>query len=331
MAEMKDVAKGRKKVVFVTGAHGALGSELVRALINEGNTVRGLIQSKGHTANLPSGIIPFVGNVEDVRVLDSACDGADVVYHLAAIVREEKRRIGELMRVNVYGTKNVMEACRKNGVKQLIFTSTSDVYGGRRSEMLKETSQLMPRDKYGYSKMLAEQEIAAGDVPYTIFRISTIYGPSFKTSFFKVFRAIHEGKIVIIGSGQNHMALVHNDDVIRALLLAKGNGACLNKTYNLSDGVPYTQEQLLSLSARMLGAPVPSRHVSELIVKVLARQRSLESDELRFMTSNRVLDMSKMRDELGFEPKVKMEEGMKELVDMFLEEREKRERKEIYA
>ena len=330
MVEKKGATKGRGKVVFVTGAHGALGGDLVRALIKEGNTVRGLIQSAGHTVRLPPCTIPVVGNVEDAHVLDSACKGADVVYHLAAIVREEKRRIGELMRVNVYGTRNVIEACRKNGVKQLIFTSTSDIYGPRRSELLKETSQPMPRDKYGYSKMLAEQDIAASGVPYTTLRISTIYGPSFRSSFFKLFRAIHEGKIVIIGSGQNHMALIHTDDVVRALLLAKDNRASINKTYNLSDGVPYTQEQLMDLASRLLGAPKPTRHVSELIVRVLARQRRLESDELRFMTSNRVLDVSKIRDELGFVPKVKMEAGMAEMVDMFIEEGERRERK-VYA
>lgn len=321
----------RRKVVFVTGAHGNLGMELVKALLKEGNTVRALIRSNIHTSHMPPGTIPFLGNVEDRHVLDSACEGADVVYHLAAVFKAEKHMMAELMRVNVDGTRNVVEACKKNGVKHLIFASTDDVYDTKSGETLKETTQPMPRDKYGYSKLLAEKEIISSGVPYTILRICTIYGPPFKQSFFKIFRAIHEGKIVVIGSGKNHLTLVHSDDVVRALLLVKNDNRSINKIYNLGDGVAYTQQQLFDTAAKMMGVPAPKRHVTELLVRVLAKQRRLESDELRFLTANRVLDISKISSELGFEPKVKMEQGGKELVDLFIETCGKRRRQEMVA
>lgn len=319
MAAKKDEAK---RVVFVTGANGSIGRELVKALLVQGDEVRGLIRTKGMITQLPAGTIPFVGNLSDTHVLDEACEGASVVFHLAAIAREARSKTGELMRSNVDGTRDLLDSCKRGKVKRIIFSSTINVYGRKRSDVLKETSLMVPTDKYGYSKMLSEQDIIASGVPYTILRIATVYGPRTKTSFFKVFKAIREGNIMIIGDGQNRLSLIHSDDLADAMLLVENDEAARNKVYNVSDGVAHTQESLIQLAARLMGAPKPTRHVNEFIVKMLARQRNLESDELRFLTSNRVIDTSRIRDELGFKPKVMIEAGGKELVDLFLKEGE---------
>jgi UDP-glucose 4-epimerase len=314
------------RVVFVTGANGSLGRELVKALIDQGDEVRGLIRTKGMITQLPAGTIPFVGNLVGTHVLDEACDGASVVFHFAAIAREARAQPGELMRSNVDGTRNLLESCKKAKVKRIVFTSTINVYGRKRTDVLKETSALAPTDKYGYSKMISEQDIAASGVPYTIFRIATVYGPRTKTQFFKIFRAVKEGNIMLIGDGQNHLSLIHSDDLTRAVLLAENDPASKNKIYNVSDGVSHTQESLVTLAAKLIGAQKPTRHVNEFIVKMLARQRNLESDELKFLTSNRVVDISRIRNDLGFEPKITIEEGAKELADRFIRECEGKEK-----
>lgn len=311
--------EGAKRVVFVTGANGSLGRDLVRALIEEGDEVRGLIRTRGVINQLPAGTIPFVGNLSDTHILEEACEGAEMVFHLAAIAREARSNAGELMRSNVDGTRNLLEACKKGKVKRIIFSSTINVYGRKRDELLKETSLLVPTDKYGYSKMLSEQDIAASGVPYTILRIATVYGIGTKTSFFKIFRAIKEGNIAIIGGGRNNLSLIHSDDLTRAFLMAENGPASRNRIYNVSDGVPHTQESLVMLAAKLLGVTKPIRHVNELIVRMLARQRNLESDELRFLTSNRLIDISRIREDLGFEPKVTIEVGGAELVKLFIE------------
>lgn len=312
--------EGTGRVVFVTGANGSIGRELVKALIDQGDEVRGLIRVKSMITQLPAGTIPFVGNLVDTHVLDEACEGADVVFHLAAIAREAGAKPGELMRSNVDGTRNLLDACKKAKVKRLIFTSTINVYGRKRADVLKENSAPAPTDKYGYSKMISEQDIAASGVPYTILRIATVYGPKTKTSFFKIFRAVKEGNMMIIGDGQNHLSLIHSDDLTRAMLLVENEPASRNKIYNVSDGVAHTQDSLVTLAAKLMGAPKPTRHVNEFIVKMLARQRNLESDELRFLTSNWVVDTGRIRSDLGFEPKVMIEQGGKELVDLFIKE-----------
>ena len=123
----------------------------------------------------------------------------------------------------------------------------------------------------------------------------------------------------VIGDGQNHLSLIHSDDLMRAILLVENEPASRNKIYNVSDGVPHTQESLVMLAAKLLGVTKPIRHVNELIVRMLARQRNLESDELRFLTSNRLIDISRIREDLGFEPKVTIEVGGAELVKLFIE------------
>jgi nucleoside-diphosphate-sugar epimerase len=311
--------EGNRRVVFVTGANGSIGRELVKALIEQGDEVRGLIKTKGMITQLPAGTIPFVGNLSDTHVLEEACEGASVVFHLAAIAREARSRTGELMRSNVDGTRNLLDACKKSKVRHFIFTSTINVYGRKRSEVLKETSLLVPTDKYGYSKMLSEQDVAASGVPYTILRIATVYGVGTKTSFFKIFRAIKEGNIMIIGDGQNHLSIIHSSDLTRAMLMVENDARSIDRIYNVSDGVAHTQESLIQLAAKLMGAPKPARHVNEFVVKMLARQRNLESDELRFLTSNRVVDISRIKADLGFEPKVTIEVGGAELVNLFVE------------
>lgn len=317
-----------KRVCFITGADGRLGARLARRLVEENCEVRCLVINKELMNRLPAGCIPFVGNLSDTHVLEGACKGVDVVFHLAALLRSAEAATREFMEVNVRNTRNLLEVCEKSKIKHIIFTSTLDVYGRIRKETLTEESKPKPTDKYGYSKMLAEEEITKSSVPYTILRMATIYGPKFEADFFKIFRIIKEGKAVVIGNGKNHLALIHVDDVVEALLEVEENKKSLGKIYNLSDGVAYTQESLLGIAADMLGVKKPRRHIPELMVRLLARQRNLNSDELRFMTSNRVIDISKIKRELGFSPKVDIAVGGRELINMFFERSKKGEAKE---
>ncbi len=309
---------GKRKKIFVTGGTGRLGTMLLERLVSKGYEVRTLVVNAEKIRNLPGGTIPFIGNLTDIHTLEDACEGVDTVFHLASIITHDHEKSSDIMRVNVEGTRKLLDVCKRAGVKKIIYTSTVDVYGKIRRGILTEESEPRPSDVYGYSKMLAEKEIASSGIDYTIFRIAAIYGPSFATSFFKLFRIVKEGKAVIIGGGKNHLSLIHIDDVVDALASSIGNPACRNRVYNLSDGEIYTQEFLLNLAAEMLHVKKVDRHVSSIIVNMLARKRNLDSDELRFLTSDRVLDISRVREDLDFSPKVDIRVGGGELVDMFL-------------
>ncbi len=311
---------GKGKTVFITGGAGRIGRNLIRALQRDGYEVRVLAETKDFMSNMPSGVIPYVGDIGNKKVLMEGFKGVDTVYHLAAIVSEYKAHTNELMRVNVQGTAAVLEACRASGVGHLVFASTVDVYGSNRKDILNEDSRLKPTDKYGYSKMLAEREVEkyADKLDYTIFRMAAIYGKEFAASYFKVFKAIKEQKAYLIGDGNNHLALVHIDDVVNAFILADSNRKSSRMIYNLSDGVSYTQQQLFATVAKMLNVDPPTRHISPIVVKLLARSRNLDSDELRFIMSNRLIDIAKLKKELGFKPTVDIKDGAMELVKEFL-------------
>lgn len=311
---------GKDKTAFVTGGTGRIGRSLVRALQRDGYTVRVLASNKDFMHNVQSGIVPYVGDITNKKILNEGFRGVDVVYHLAAIVSEYRANTNELMRVNVQGTANVLEACRTNGVAHLVFASTVDVYGSNRNDLLTEESKLKPTDKYGYSKMLAEKEIEkyTDKIDYTIFRMAAIYGREFAAPYFRVFKALRDGKAYIIGNGMNQLAMVHINDVVNAYALAERARKGSHNVYNLSDGVTYTQQGLFNLVADMLKVTRPSRHISPLVVKLLAKRRNLDSDELRFIMSNRKIDTKKVRKELGFRPTVEIKDGAMELVKEFL-------------
>ncbi|MDE1860356.1 MAG: NAD(P)-dependent oxidoreductase [Candidatus Micrarchaeota archaeon] len=307
--------KGGGRVVLVTGGSGRLGRTLIKELLGRGYSVRALVQRKESLLSMPVGIVPFLGDVGNRKVLAGACDGAYAVFHLAAIVSEYREMMPKLMHVNVEGTANVIDAASMKGVRKFIYTSTVDVYGHVRKDVLKEDSELRPADKYGYSKMMAEKEIERyTDMDYTILRMAAMYGPGFEKSYLKVLRAIKDGKAYIIGDGANHLALVHVDDVVRALLLALENNDGKRRTFNIGDGIAYTQEQLFRISSELMGIEVPKRHISPLVVRLIAKKRGLDSDELRFLLSDRVLDVSKAKKELGFAARMKLRETSVDLI-----------------
>ena len=304
--------------VLITGAAGRLGRMLSSMLVSSGARVRALVSKKERMIDLPTGVVPFVGDINDAEALKKACEGVEIVYHLAAIVSQYKSTTRELMRVNANGAKSIADAASATDVKRIIFTSSVDVYGRERKGPLDEESELRPTDMYGYSKLIAEQNISSGNTPYTILRLATIYGEGFESSFFKVFKALRAGRIYIIGTGKNHMPLLNVNDLLSSMVLAASNRASAGKVYNITDGESHTQEELLNLAADWLGVPRPQKHINPMLVKIFAKRRGLDSDELRFLTSDRIINISKAKRELGYEPKIGIKEGGKELVKKFI-------------
>ncbi|MGC8687534.1 MAG: NAD-dependent epimerase/dehydratase family protein [Candidatus Micrarchaeia archaeon] len=297
--------------ILVTGASGRLGSAIIKAL-SPGNEIVAMVQQ----ADKPiEGVKNFAADITSKQSIDSAFEGIDTVIHLAGIVSQYRFGKKAIMNVNVNGTKNVVDACKEHGVKRIVFASSVDVYGSKRKDVLNESSETKPSDYYGKSKLLAEQAIMGSDMQYAILRMAAIYGPGFEGSFFKVFNAIAKRKAYIIGSGSNNLALLHINDAISAFSLSAITSS--SGIYNISDGNSYTQLQLYSIAAKMLGVEYKFKHINQIIAMIIARLKGFDIDELRFITSNRVIDISKAKKELGFTPKVSIMDGGSELVNLF--------------
>ncbi len=153
-------------MVLVTGSTGHLGNVLVRTLVERGYKVRVLVQPGENVGCLEGvGLEMFVGDVRNEAALVTAFEGIDVVFHLAGIVsilREQRELIRE---VNIGGTRNVIEACRRSGVRRLVYTSSvhafSSPHGGA---VIDETTRISPEMAIGeYGKSKAEATLAVLD------------------------------------------------------------------------------------------------------------------------------------------------------------------------
>lgn len=327
--------KERDCIALVTGATSELGRLVVRQLLEMGHEVRAVVKINPDNTEewkeIPRGVIPYVADLtqaypKDKDTLVEACRGVDKVFHIAAAVYNYRNTVERLMSVNVIGTENllnaILEANPNKKEVQVIFAGTISVYGHQRgNETITEESEVKPRTPYARSKYIAEQVLqsyntAYPSLKYTILRIGTIYGEGYeKPSFYKFFRLIKEGELRYVGSGENHLTLINVKDAAAAFILASENDTSLNKIYNLTDGKAYTQKYLYTLVAKRLNVKPPEKHIHPFIAKMGIRTKKINIDEFDFVASNRIVSIDKIKKELRFSPKAKMEVEGTNMID----------------
>jgi len=164
--------------LLVTGGAGRLGSELIKLLHHEGHFVRVLDLPNAHweTFKNLSGIEMFHGDITDISQVEEACQGIDLVVHLAAILPPFSESVRDLtMSVNVRGTRNLLETLRKGDVP-LIFASSISVYGITADDdpPISENHSQQIHNVYSDSKIEAERQIAVSGIPNSILRFAPI-------------------------------------------------------------------------------------------------------------------------------------------------------------
>lgn len=305
--------------ILITGGTGFLGRRLAIEAKKRGADVAVLSRNPDEELRA-AGIKIAEGDIMSPEQLRNAFDGCDIVYHLAADLDESSPN---LWATNVDGTRNVVGACKATGVKRLILTSAIGVLGESK-EPLSETAEYSPETKYEKSKVASEKIVAASGVPYTIARITIIYGAN--KFWHKIFDAAKKG-YPIIGSGNNYWQLVYVDDVIDALLRMLRTKA-KNQTYNIADNDPHTYKEVYETIARVLEIPAPAKHVPIWLAKagafiyetkcrILGKKPSvtmMRASILR-LTRNRLVNIEKARNEIGFSPKYSVEDGMKKTLE----------------
>jgi NAD dependent epimerase/dehydratase len=178
--------------VLVTGADGFIGSHLTEALVRAGAKVRAFCfynsnGSRGFLDGLDAAAereVEFrLGDVRDARFVESACEGIDVVFHLAALIAipYSYQAPESFIDTNVRGTLNVLEGARRHGCRRVVQTSTSEVYGTPATLPIRETHPLQGQSPYSASKIAADKMAEAYhcsfDVPVVTLRPFNTYGP----------------------------------------------------------------------------------------------------------------------------------------------------------
>ncbi len=330
----------RKQVDLVTGGASGIGVRLVSKLLERGDEVRVLIYIRPGVSSmdilqrLPRGIIPYKTDItlsqpENKKVLDDACTGVDNVFHLAAVTDlDDTATYDRFINVNVVGTENVLRACIDSNPPEhqirFIYLSSISVYGNkRRGEILTEDSETRPSSGYGETKLMAERVVqsfgdAHANLRYTILRAANMYGPNYVRSFNKVFKHIKEQHLPYVGKGDNHITLVHVDDVSKAIIMSLDNQTSVGKIYIVSDGQPYTLRQLFDRAATDLNVPPPQKSVPSVLAKLGAKRLNIGRAELEYLLSDRLLSIDKIKRELNFIPEHNIDTESKKLTEEFL-------------
>ena len=324
------------KLNLITGATGQLGSHIAQRLRERGEHVRALTRPTSNTSFLQSLDVELVhGDVHDVESLKRGCAGVDIVYHCAARV-SDWGPWSQFKNETVTATRNVLEACAAARIGRLLHVSSISVYGRpRRGQLVTEASPLGRRfmwwDYYPRAKLLAENLVREHQGAWTIVRPSWIYGPRDRISMPRVVPVLRSGKAPIIGSGENLLNIIYAGDVAAGAILAANHPGAVGQTYNLSSRGEVTQRKLVDTLCDALGLPRVSKRVpfflawqmafwSEFFAKLLMKKKPPRITRRAIYLIGRppLFSIDKARTELGWEPRMPIEEGVRQTLDWLL-------------
>ena len=300
--------------VLVTGGGGFIGSNLVRALLERGDDVRVLDNfSTGNRANLEGLDIEVVeGELRSYERVHAAVRGVEVVFHLGALGSVPRSVQDPLTSsaVNVEGTLNVLLAARDEGIRRVVYSSSSSVYGTRRELPVPESSPPDPISPYGVAKLAAERYCISFSRVYDSFetvvlRYFNVFGP--RQSPFSQYAAviplfvtaIDEGRpITIHGDGGQSRDFTYVANVVDATMLAAEAADANGRMFNVAAGSPGSVNDVADTIGRILGKPVEKEF------------QPPRPGDIRDSWA----DITAARETLGFEPTVGLEEGLRRTV-----------------
>lgn len=325
---------------LITGATGQLGSHIAEHLRAAGEPVRALVRPGSDVRFLRSLAVEVVEG--DLRERDSvrrAVAAAGTVYHCAAKV-SDWGRWRDFEEEAVVSTRNVVEACRAEGVGRLLHVSSISVYGHPRlrpGDVITEETPLGQKfwlwDYYPRAKLLAEQ-IAWEYAPrVTVVRPSWIYGPRDRITIPRVVPALQQRRVPIIGTGDNLLNIIYVGDVAAGAILAARNTLAAGQAYNLCSEGEITQADMINALTDALGLPRIQKHVpyflamrfaflKEAWARLLRRKKppTITRRAIYLIGRPTRYSIAKARRELGWQPRVSIVEGVRRSLEWYHKE-----------
>ena len=305
------------KKILVTGGAGFVGSNLVKILCTK-YAAQVIVLDDLFTGNrnFLNGLdVEFVhGSVEDQTLVEELVQKVDVVFHIAArniIVSNANPR--EDLMVNVVGTFNVLEACKKNGIERLVYSSTASVYGNPKYLPIPEDGNKSFLSFYSASKFSGEVYCQAFyevfNVPVSVVRYSNVYGfnqlPSnpYCGVIGKFIESSVKGdRIKIHGDGEQTRDYTFVDDAVEATIQAAINPRAIGQIYNIGTGVETSVKRLAEVINAITGSSSKIDYIDK---------RDIDNIRKRYM------NIDKIRHELKFSPLTRLEDGLEKTINWY--------------
>ncbi len=310
---------------LVTGATGFVGHFLCERLLSEDFTVRGTMLESENISSLVKGVEPvIVKPLGAYTTWSHALEGINTIIHLAARVHimndPSADPMVEFRKTNVDGTARLASEAAKAGVKRLLFVSSIKVNGEETEVPYTEESPAQPTDPYGISKWEAEialrQIEAETGLQVVIVRPTLVYGSGVKANFLNMMKIISRGIPLPLASINNKRSLIYVGNLVGALTICAKHPKAAGQTYLVSDGEDLSTPELIRRVAAAMA--VPSRLFPMPVALIqLAGIMTGKKTAVQRLTGSLTVDISKIRQELGWAPPFTMEEGLKETTDWY--------------
>jgi UDP-glucose 4-epimerase len=302
--------------VLVTGGGGFNGSNLVRALLERGDSVRVLDNFstgfRGNLEGLDADVVLVEGDLRSYERVHAAVRGADVVYHQGALPSVPRSVQDPLTTtaVNIEGTMNVLLAARDEGVRRVVNASSSSVYGNGGTLPRDEGQSPDPISPYAVAKLAGERFCTSFSRVYEIETVSlryfNVFGPrqdpnsQYAAVVPRFIRAIADGTpVTIYGDGEQSRDFTYVANVVEANLLAADAADAIGAIVNVATGGSETVNALADTIGRLLGREV---------------EKSFEPERAGDVRASWA-DISLARSTIGFKPQVGLEEGLQRTIE----------------
>ena len=316
--------------ILVTGASGFIGSFIVEEALRQGMETWAAVRRSSSREYLTDERIHFIElNLSSEEQLREQLKGFqfDYVVHAAGVTKCLNKE--DFRRINTEGTRNLVRAIRalQMPLRRFVFISSLSIMGAIREQQpyteIREDDTPQPNTAYGRSKLEAERVLASmgADFPYVILRPTGVYGPR-ERDYFMMAKSIKAHTDFAVGFKRQDITFVYVTDVVQAVFLALKKGVT-GRRYFLSDGEVYQSATFSNLIRSELGNPWWIRITAplwllriitccgEYVGRMTGKVTALNNDKYYIMKQrNWRCDIQPAQQELGYEPEVKLEEGV---------------------
>ncbi len=314
------ISRTRYRRVFITGALGFVGRALAARYCGLGAEVRGLDVRAEPGANV------VAGDVSRPELWDAHLEGCDLVVHTAAVVTNNVAR-QEAWRVNVLGTRRVLDAARRAGARRFVHISSLAVMRHVVEDQADEAAPVMPTgNPYVDTKIAGEHVVlaahAAGEAACTIIRPADVYGPGSRPWTVIPVQMMKKGLFLLPANGQGVFRAVYIDDLVEGIVLAAERDEASGQVFILGGETAVTCDRFFGCYYRMLGkgehppststgVAIAIAEVGRALFKLLGKPTELGRGAMEMLSKKTTVSNAKAHRLLGWEPQVDLDEGMR--------------------